>query len=161
MTAASERRRLSAYVESWGVLFDREGLPRASGRIWGWLLVCAPPEQSTGQLCEALGLTKGSISTSTRLLERAGLLERLGVKGARQIHYRIRPDAYERLMQAKLDTIGHWKAQADVGLELLEGTGSDRTRRLRELREFYAFIGREHRALQQRWRRRRTPRGAR
>jgi DNA-binding MarR family transcriptional regulator len=149
-------RTLSAYVESWGRLFEREGLPRTPGRIWGWLLVCDPPEQGTGALCEALHLTKGSISTSTRLLEKAGLLERRGVPGSRQIHYRVRPDACERLMDHRLESIGLWSAQAEKGLKLVGPGATELARRLRELHELYSFIARGQTALRRRWHRRRA-----
>jgi len=87
---------LSGYAESWGLLFARWGLPRTAGRIWGWLFVCDPPEQTAMQLAEALHVSKASVSTNTRLLESLGLIERVGLNNDRKILSMLRecpPDA--------------------------------------------------------------------
>ena len=40
------------FVEEAGIVFEQTGLPRMAGRIFGWLLICDPPHQSTDQLAE-------------------------------------------------------------------------------------------------------------
>jgi len=157
-TAVTEEK-LRSYAESWGVLFEQEGLPRTSGRIWGWLLVCSPGNQSVQQLCDALQVTKGSISTNTRLLERAGLIRRMGVSGSKQTHYRVRSGAFEALLQEKLGATLQWLGLADQGLGLLEAAPPERARRLQDLREFYAFIEKEQRGILKRWKERRARKG--
>ena len=59
---------LLAYAEEWGLLFERWGLPRTAGRIWGWLHVCEPPQQTAAQLVDALGVSKGSICWADGML---------------------------------------------------------------------------------------------
>ena len=43
-------------------ILAQEGLPPVAGRMWAWLLVCDPPEQTAAQLAEAVGASRGSIS---------------------------------------------------------------------------------------------------
>ena len=145
-------RDLSFYVEQWGLLFEQSGLPRMAGRVLGWLLVCEPPEQTAAELAEALSASKGSISTTTRLLERFGLLERVGLPGERRTRFRVAPGAFTTMMEDKLRSVSTWKDLADRGVALLEKAGRERTRRLRAVRDFYAFLEREFPALIRRWR---------
>src|SRR5579859_1637614 len=71
------------------------GIPRMTGRVLGWLLVCDPAEQTAAQLAEELGASKGSISGATGMLVRAGLVDRLHVRGERADRFRIRPEAWD------------------------------------------------------------------
>lgn len=139
------------YVERWGLAFEEDGLPRIAGRIWGWLLVSDPAMQTPQQLAESLDVSKGSVSTNTRLLEQAGLIERVAVPGSRRSHFRIRGDAYETLMERKLAAVVKWRRLGEEGLALLEGTDVS-PERLEALRRFYAFIEEEQRELMERWR---------
>lgn len=138
------------YVERWGLAFEEDGLPRIAGRIWGWLLVSDPAMQTPQQLAESLAVSKGSVSTNTRLLEQAGLIERVAVPGSRRSHFRIRGDAYETLMERKLAAVVKWRRLGEEGLALLEGTDVS-PERLETLRRFYAFIEEEQRAVMERW----------
>lgn len=138
------------YVERWGLAFEEDGLPRIAGRIWGWLLVSDPAMQTPQQLAESLAVSKGSVSTNTRLLEQAGLIERVAVPGSRRSHFRIRGDAYETLMERKLAAVVKWRRLGEEGLALLEGTDVS-PERLEALRRFYAFIEEEQRAVMERW----------
>ena len=51
-----------------GRYLGQYGLPPMAGRMWGWLLVCDPVEQTAGQLAEALHASRGSISGTGRML---------------------------------------------------------------------------------------------
>jgi len=142
------------YAREWGLLFERQGLPRIAGAMWGWLLVCSPPEQTQEQLVQALDVAKGSVSTNARLLERVGFIERVAGAGSRSARYRIRPDAFEALMLEKLESTVRWRRLADRGVELATRSPSIRVDRLKVLRRFYAFMEKEQAAVIARWRRR-------
>ena len=43
-----------SFIEEVGVVFEQTGLPRMSGRLFGWLLIADPPYQSPAQLAESL-----------------------------------------------------------------------------------------------------------
>jgi DNA-binding IclR family transcriptional regulator len=58
-------------------LFELLGGPRTMGRVYGWLLICDPPQQSLTQLADALSVSKASVSTVARELQEAGMVERL------------------------------------------------------------------------------------
>ena len=150
--AVPSRRDLLFHVEEWGLLFEQSGLPRMAGRVLGWLLVCAPPEQTAAQLLDALAASKGSISTMTRLLERFGVVERVGLPGDRRTYFRVAPGAFTTMMEDKLRYVTAWKELASRGLALLKRSPRERGRRLQGVHDFYAFLEREFPALIRRWR---------
>ena len=65
-----------SFVEEFGVLSLDLGASRAMARIIGWMLVCDPPEQSSKDVQAALKLSAAAVSSETRLLVGAGVLER-------------------------------------------------------------------------------------
>jgi DNA-binding transcriptional regulator GbsR (MarR family) len=145
-------RDLSFYVEEWGLLFEQSGLPRMAGRVLGWLLVSDPAQLSAAQLSDALSASKGSISTTTRLLERFGLLERVSLPGDRRTYFRVAPGAFTTMMEDKLRSVSTWKDLAGRGIALLRKGSSQRARRLQSVYDFYAFLEREFPALIRQWR---------
>jgi len=151
MNSSSIDEQLSNYVEACGRLFERWGLPRTAGRVWGWLHVCEPPRQTARQLVDALHVSKGSISTNTRLIESLGLLERIGVHGSRQGHYRLRDDAFDAILSMRIKGAKEARDVADKGLQVLESAEPVRKRRLEHQREFYAFLVRELETLLTHW----------
>jgi DNA-binding transcriptional regulator GbsR (MarR family) len=140
------------YAEEVGMVLATMGLSPAHGKLLGWLLICDPPRQSSAQLSEALGLSKGSVSTGTRLLERAGLIRRVPVPGQRGRFYEMSPDAVVKIVEGG-NRFREFRELMDRGLAVLSSLGatSSRTERLRQMRDLYAFIERELPKLMERF----------
>jgi DNA-binding transcriptional regulator GbsR (MarR family) len=139
------------FAEEVGRVFEQLGVSRMAGRILGWLLICDPPRQSSADLGSALGASKGSISTATRLLESYGLARRVGVPGTRGDFFEMTPDAFNRAH----DQIGKtriFRQLMELGLAVLGEQESPRAERLRETRDLYAFLEREIPTLMERFR---------
>ncbi|MFG2100717.1 GbsR/MarR family transcriptional regulator [Micromonospora echinaurantiaca] len=139
MTELTAQRR---YAEDAAVVLSGLGLPPAYGKLLGWLLVCDPPWQTSGQLAEGLGLSKGSVSTGMRLLETSGLARRVPVPGHRGHAYEVRPDAIIRIA-ADATKFRAFRELMERGLAVAGGEDAPGTERLRVMRDFYAFIERE------------------
>ncbi|MDO3701800.1 MarR family transcriptional regulator [Micromonospora sp. C28SCA-DRY-2] len=139
MTELTAQRR---YAEDAAVVLSGLGLPPAYGKLLGWLLVCDPPWQTSGQLAEGLGLSKGSVSTGMRLLETSGLARRVPVPGHRGHAYEVRPDAIIRIA-ADATKFRAFRELMERGLAVVGGEDAPGTERLRVMRDFYAFIERE------------------
>ena len=58
----------SAFVEEMGQALATYGMTPMAGRMWGWLLICEPPEQTAADLAEALQASRGAISGTARML---------------------------------------------------------------------------------------------
>ncbi len=143
---------LDPYIESVALFFETSGLPRIAGRILGLLLVCDPPHRSSAELADAIGASRGSISTMTRMLHDSGLIERVAVPQERATYYRIDPTGFERRFEILMRTIVGFRPLADRGLDLLADASPERTRRLREIRALYVFLERSLPAMIDAWR---------
>ncbi len=139
------------FADEVGLLLSQMGLPPAYGRLLGWLLICDPPQQTSTQLGEALGLSKGSVSSGMRMLERADLVQRVPNPG-RGHAYEMLPDA---LVRATDPAVKH-ALMRDVmqkGLSLLGDKDPARAERLRISRDFYGFVAEKIPALMEEFRR--------
>ena len=144
------------FVEEVGVAFEQTGLPRMAGRVFGWLLISDPPYQSPAELAEVLMASKGSISTTIRLLTQIGLLEHFVIPGERHGHFRLREDALQRTIQHGLeDEIKLFRDIAQKGLGLMKDQASIRRQWLEEMYDRYTFLEKEFPALMERWQRER------
>jgi DNA-binding transcriptional regulator GbsR (MarR family) len=139
------------FVEEVGLMFELVGFPRMSGRIFGWLLISDPPQQSTGELAAGLQASKGSISTMTRLLIQIGLIERVSIPGERRDYFQIKPHAWSQLTKQRIAQITSFRQLAEKGLSLLEDSPPPLQERLQEMRDIHAFWERELPLLDQRW----------
>ena len=110
---------LREWVEQLSILLEREGLPRMAGRIFGWLLVCAPPEQTMEDLAAAVQGSKASMSTMTRLLAQVGLVEKVRLPGARRDAFRIRLGQWQQLWRARMQLLEEAAVLTGRGLALL------------------------------------------
>lgn len=149
MESMSADVRLRHFVEEMGLLWEGIGVPRMTGRIIGWLLVCDPPAQTAAQLAAALSASKGSISTNLRALVQMGLVERISLPGERATRIRIANGAWLRLMLGEHARMALYREAADRGLDLLSDAAPERRARLLEFRELFEFLEREYPLLLQ------------
>jgi len=138
------------FVEELGIVFEQTGLPRMAGRIYGRLLISHPAYQSANELASALMASRGSISTTTRLLIQLGLIERFSLPGVRRDYFNIQSDASIKLLKHGIEEeIRMIHQLAKSGLELVQDSESRKA--LEDLRNMYAFFGDEFLKLMERW----------
>lgn len=145
----------AAFVEEVAILYESFGLPRMSGRVLAWLLICEPAHQSLADLGRVLQASKGSISTMTRLLLQIGLIKRMSVAGDRRDYVVIPEGWLSSLIDSQLQRTILVRKMAQHGLELLANEPPSRSGRLREMHDLYAFFERETPALLARWKKER------
>jgi DNA-binding transcriptional regulator GbsR (MarR family) len=140
------------FVEEVGVVFEKTGLPRMAGRVFGWLLISDPPYQSPAELSAVLMASKGSISTTVRLLIQIGLIDRYVIPGIRHDYFLLRGDALQKTIRHGLeDEIKMFLNLAERGLELMTGEPSIRREWLVEMHERYIFLEQEFPAMMERY----------
>lgn len=129
------------FVEEVGVAFEQTGLPRMAGRIFGWLLISAPPYQSPDELTGVLRASRGSVGSALDLLLRMGLIQRFVIAGERHDHFQLREDAMRRTVKNGVEAeIKMFRTLAERGLDLIKNESSARTHRLEEMRDRYEFL---------------------
>jgi hypothetical protein len=130
----AERR----YAEEAAVVLSGMGLPTATGKLLGWLLICTPAAQSGAEMAAALSLSKGSVSAGLRMLESSGLARRVAMPGRRGTFYEMTPDAIMRAAGSEKFTL--FRKLMDRGLEVIGGADAPGADRLRVTRDFYAYL---------------------
>ncbi len=101
----------SEFIEKIGLITQTEGLPRIAGRVLAVLLYDGE-RLSFGQLAEELQVSRGSISSSVRLLEIQQLIKRVANPGDRQDYFQIVENAFPNLLEAAV--LRARRAAADI-----------------------------------------------
>jgi len=146
--AGPEKKR---FIEDFGAILERQGMPRMAGRIMGWLLISDKPYQTVNDLMEALRASKGSISTNTQLLIRLDLIERTSMLGERRDYFRMKAGALSQHTKATIAEITTFRELAERGLSLIEGEDDINRRWLEDALSIYLFFEKEWPALMERW----------
>ncbi len=92
------------FIEIMGRHFEEEGTARIAGRLCGLLILTDEPA-SLDELADRLRVSKGSVSLNARLLENAGIAERVTRPGDRRDFYRIAPDMSTRFLERQIERI--------------------------------------------------------
>lgn len=129
------------FIEEVGIDFEQTGLPRMSGRLFGWLLIADPPHQSPAELAEVLNASKGSISTSVRLLVQMGFVERYVIPGSRHDYFRLPKDAVKKLIKHGLEEeIKMFRSLSERGLEMTKNIKAERKTWLKHMYSCYLSL---------------------
>ncbi len=131
-------------------------MPRMAGRLLGTLLVAAEPAMSSTALGTELGVSKGSISSMTRLLLQLGMIEREHRRGERADYFRLRADVSGHLTSGFVESMSDVRALAERGLALGEAMHPQNRALLADLLDLDSVLAREFPALLERWARERT-----
>lgn len=86
------------FIERIGVIVQGEGFPRIAGRVLA-TLVYDGERASFGELADRLGVSRGSISSSVRLLEDREIIRRVAKPGDRQDYFEMSEDAFVNLIE--------------------------------------------------------------
>ncbi|MGV8988943.1 MAG: GbsR/MarR family transcriptional regulator [Cypionkella sp.] len=86
------------FIEKIGVIAQGEGLPRIAGRVLATLIYDGQ-RVSFGELADGLGVSRGSISSSVRLLEERQIIKRVAKPGDRQDYFEVAEDAFVNLIE--------------------------------------------------------------
>jgi DNA-binding transcriptional regulator GbsR (MarR family) len=151
MTDKRTKKKLLECAEEMGLFYERLGGPRMAGRLIGWLMVSDEPHFTSADLAVVLQASKGSISTTTRLLEHGGMLERFTISGDRKAYFRLRPQWWTHMFQRRAALLAQTKQMVEGWLNKLAGSSQERDQRLSEMRDFYVFLERETPQMLERW----------
>ncbi|MQA87080.1 MAG: MarR family transcriptional regulator [Streptosporangiales bacterium] len=126
------------FVDRVGLFMEQLGAPRTMGRIWGWLMICDPPQQSLTELAATLGVSKASVSTVIRPMQEGGLVERIPT-ATRQHHYRLTPGGFTQVMRVQLARMRTGVGVAEFGLSVVGEDRLEQRAHLEDLRDFCEF----------------------
>jgi DNA-binding transcriptional regulator GbsR (MarR family) len=138
--AVADREHIQNWVERVAAAFAQHfGLPPITGRILGWLLICDPAEQSAGEIADAIGASRASLTTSMRLLTVGELVRRRTRPGERTTYFRIDDDAWEKVIRQRITAMASLRAITEDAMALV-GPGSARASRVRAAHDFFGWL---------------------
>src|SRR5512141_890781 len=108
-----------------------------SGRMWGWLLICEPPEQT------AVEASRGAISGTARLLAGAGLIRRTTRPGDRREYFSAPPEALDSMLGSAAAIYRQMRGIAERGLAATTDRSPAARARLQEFHDVMAFVEQE------------------
>ncbi|BCP37548.1 hypothetical protein MINTMi198_29180 [Mycobacterium intracellulare M.i.198] len=132
------------FVDRLGLFFELLGATRTMGRVYGWLLICDPPQQSLTALAAALSVSKASISTVARQLLEGGMVERLPSPN-RQHLYRVTPGGFTSVLETQLSLMRLGIEPAEFALSVLDEDRTEQRQRVEDFRDFCEFCTRAYR----------------
>src|SRR3954468_24032339 len=130
----------SQFVEEMGQVLASYGMTPMAGRMWGWLLICDPPEQTAADLSEALHASRGSISGTARILATAGMIRRGTRRGDRREYFSVAPETFEQFLASAGRIYRQFREIAERGLTAIDDRPAASKERLEEFRDMFAFV---------------------
>lgn len=129
------------------------GMSRLTGKIWAVLLVADKVWMSAEDVMEAVGSSRGSVSTILRTLESVGLVQRSTLSGSKRRVYRV-PSA-SSLIEVERVSLERMRKLMALGLRGVDEARPVARERLGEYYDFMVFFQQEFEALAERWNNRR------
>jgi DNA-binding transcriptional regulator GbsR (MarR family) len=133
----------SEFVEEMGQFLGSLGMTPMAGRMWGWLLICEAPEQTAGEIADALHASRGSISGTARLLATSGLIRRTTKPGDRREYFSAPPEGLDLLLSNAAAIYRQMRVIAERGLDAIADRPPELKARLQEFHDVLGFVERE------------------
>jgi DNA-binding transcriptional regulator GbsR (MarR family) len=133
----------SAFVEEMGQALASYGMTPMAGRMWGWLLICEPPEQTAAEIADALQASRGAISGTARILASAGMIKRSTRRGDRREYFSAPPETFDSFLEGAGRIYRRFREMAERGLVAIADRPAESRARLQELRDVFAFVEQE------------------
>ena len=130
----------SEFVEDMGRFLASLGMTPMAGRMWGWLLICEPTDQTAAEIAEALHASRGAISGTARLLANAGLVRRSTRPGDRREYFSAPAEALDSMLMSAASLYRQMRRIAERGLAAIEDRPAESKARLEEFRDVIGFV---------------------
>lgn len=127
------------WVERVAMLLAPDGLPPIAGRILGWLMICDPPQQPAGQIADAIGASRASLTVNMRVLTTMGFVTRQPRPGGRTAYYRIDDNAWQQVVRRQIDTMASYLEITEDGMDLV-GPATVRAARIRDAHDVFTWM---------------------
>ncbi|MEV5743866.1 transcriptional regulator [Microbispora rosea] len=135
----AEQDQLLEWAERVAMYLARDGVPPIAGRVLGWLMICNPREQSAGQISEAIGASRASLTSNLRLLTGMGFLTWRTRPGERTVYYRMADEAWAVVVRRQIAGIAAFLDITSQGLDLV-GADTDQAARIRQAHAAFEWM---------------------
>lgn len=126
------------FIELMGVVFQGNGSPRISGRIFG-LLILKGTSLSLQYISTELKISKASASTNARLLSNQGMIRLATQPGERQDYYELVPNPLAKMTEKASLTMANIADQVNEAKSHFNVDQHDVVQRIDQLENFYSM----------------------
>jgi DNA-binding transcriptional regulator GbsR (MarR family) len=133
----------SQFVEEMGQFLGSLGMTPMAGRMWGYLLICDPPEQTAADIAAALHASRGAISGTARLLAGPGLIRRSTRPGDRREYFSAPAEALDSMLASAGAIYRQMREMAERGLAATADRSLEARARLQEFHDVMTFVEQE------------------
>jgi DNA-binding transcriptional regulator GbsR (MarR family) len=141
---------VARFVEDFASIAIESGVPRMPARVFAALMTAEGGRLTASELAHRLRASPAAISGAVRYLQQVHLASRTRDPGSRRDVYVVEHEVLYRAMLGRDVLLQRWIDRIDEGIDLLGPAGEPGVR-LREMREFLAFVAKELSALAERW----------
>lgn len=141
---------LAEISERMALVLTDLSMQRMTARVMSAFFFAEEPALTSRDLCERLNASAGAVSMAIKTLTTLDLVVRVPVPGSRRDHYRLHEDPWAMMSSAEPAAFGALRKLAEEGLEKVD-PDSEVALRLREMRDFYAFLQEEIPQVIERW----------
>jgi hypothetical protein len=131
------------FVDAMGQFMGAYKLTPMAGRLWAWLLICEPPEQTAADLAADLQASRGAISGAAAFLTTAGMIRRARRRGDRREYFGVPPGTFNAILRTVGIAYGHLVEICEMGLAATAGWDPAARVRLEEVHDASVFIASE------------------
>lgn len=124
------------FIEKIGLQAQNDGLPRIAGRLLG-LMIWDGEAVAFGDLAERLQVSRGSISTASRILEDRRLIKRIAKPGKRQDYFQLSEAPYANMMEAIKISMERSREEINGSLDQIPSTETGIRERVQAYSNFY------------------------
>ena len=129
------------FIEETGIIFEKLGLTRMSGRILGYLMVSDKEMVSFDELTQVLQASKSSISTNLKTLVQVTFVKPITLPGDRKTYYLLSPDLdWTTYIEHRMQLLSLMNQLFKKGLNLRVNQADKTARWLQDATSFYDWI---------------------
>jgi DNA-binding transcriptional regulator GbsR (MarR family) len=130
----------AAFVEAMGQYLGGYGMTPMAGRLWAWLLICDPPEQTAADLAESLQASRGAISGAAAFLSTVGMIRRVRRRGDRREYFSAPSGTFDSVLRGAGAAYARLVEITEEGLAATAGRSARSRARLLEVHDATVFI---------------------
>ena len=132
--------REAAFVEAMGHYMGSYKMTPMAGRLWAWLLICEPPEQTAAALAESLQASRGAISGAAAFLSTVGMIRRVRRRGDRREYFSAPPGTFDTVLRSAGSAYARLVEITEEGLAATSERTPRSRARLEEVHDATVFI---------------------
>ena len=130
----------AAFVEAMGHYMGSYKMTPMAGRLWAWLLICEPPEQTAADLAESLQASRGAISGAAAFLSTVGMIRRVRRRGDRREYFSAPPGTFDSVLRGAGTAYARLVEITEEGLAATSARSARSRSRLLEVHDATVFI---------------------